>query len=182
MRSPSFRPALVNGLVAAGGSIFFVLLGVPGGIRDTDSLLAWSLCGLIILLTAALAYRAVRPHNMVERRVQTLSQVLISGLITGLAAGVLTVLIMLALNAFQLWELNQTPESTTLASGLRSGVTRVQDIFYNVSPRTTAIMAGLPLDAIKPPGNTPRADPTVDFFKMAILLVIAGVVGGGLHW
>ncbi|MCC7447799.1 MAG: hypothetical protein IT324_10295 [Anaerolineae bacterium] len=182
MRSPFFRRALINGLVAGGVIIFFVLIGIPGGISDVDGLPAWFVWGLFILVTAVLAYRAVRPHNIVERRNQTVPPVLISGLITGLVAAALMVLIMLALNAFQLWELRQTPESTTLASGLRSSVTRVQDIFYNVSPRTTAVMAGLPLDAIKPPGNTPRADPTADFFKMAILLVIAGVVGGGLHW
>jgi len=182
MRSPFFRRALINGLVAGGVIIFFVLIGIPGGISDVDGLPAWFAWGLFIFVTAVLAYRAVRPHNIAERRNQTLTQVLISGLITGLASAALMVLIMLALNAFQLWELRQTPESTTLASGLRSSVTRVQDIFYNVSPRTTAVMAGLPLDAIKPPGNTPRADPTADFFKMAILLVIAGVVGGGLHW
>ncbi len=182
MRSPFFRRALINGLVAGGVIIFFVLIGIPGGISDVDGLPAWFAWGLFMLVTLAFAYRAARPRNIVERRSQTLPQVVVSGLIVGLVAAALTVAVMLALNAFQVWELNQTPESTTLPSGLKSSVTRVQDIFYNVTPRTTAVMAGLPLDAIKPPANTPRADPTAGFFQMALLLVVAGVIGGGLHW
>jgi ABC-type branched-subunit amino acid transport system permease subunit len=176
---PLARRALTNGLIAGAAIAFFVLIGVPGGASDADSLPAWFAWGLFILIAFAFGYRAARGRTVAERRSQTLGRSVADGLIVGLVAALLIIALMCVINAAQLWEINLSPEATTLPNGFRSNITRVQDVLANVTPRTTAVMAGLPLDTIKTQDVHSRANPVGRFFLMAgLLLPVAGLAGG----
>ncbi len=180
MRSLQARRALNNGLMAGATIIFFILIGIPGGASDAEGLPAWFVWGLFMLTALVFGFLAARVRGVVERRTQTLAVSAARGLIVGLVAASMTVAAMCAINAAQLLELSLPKEAATLPNGLKSNITRVQDVLANVNARTTAVMAGLPVAAIQQ--STPRADPVGRFFLMAALLPIAAVAGGALSW
>lgn len=176
------RRAINTGLVAGVTVIFFILIGIPGGVSDADGLPAWFTWGLFMVVVGAFAWSISRPRNPVEERQQTLSGLLPRGAIIGTVAAALFVIVACGLNAFQVWELQQPVGGVKLQTDLQNKVARVQDIFANVTPRTTAVLAGLPLEAIKPPDGVPREDPALRFFLMACLLPLAGLLGVGAYW
>lgn len=179
----SRRRAINNGLIAGATVIFLILIGIPGGTNDVEGLPGWFGWGLFMVITGIFAYSVSRPRNPAEERAQTLPGLLVNGLIVGMLAASLTVTMACALNAFQLWELAQPNGGVKLATELPNKITRVQDVFENVTPRTTAVLAGLPLEAIKPKDTTiPRAEPIWRFFLTACLLPIAGMIGVAANW
>jgi ABC-type branched-subunit amino acid transport system permease subunit len=180
MRSLQARRALNNGLIAGATIIFFILIGIPGGASDAEGLPAWFVWGLFMLTAMVFGLLAARARSVTERRTQTLAVSAVRGLIVGLAAASMTIAAMCAINAAQLLELSLPKDAATLPNGLKSNITRVQDVLANVNPRTTAVMAGLPVAAIQQ--STLRADPVARFFVMAALLPIAATVGGALSW
>ncbi|HVO44666.1 MAG TPA: hypothetical protein VMT34_18695 [Aggregatilineales bacterium] len=182
LTNPRVRRAILSGLTTGFVVIFLILIGVPGGASDADGLPAWFAWGMFMLIALIFGRQAVRARNIREERSQTPLTSIGGGLVVGVIAAVLVVAAMCAINAAQLWELHLTPESSQYSNGLNANVTRVQDVLANVTPRTTAVMSGLPLDAIKPPGNTPRSDPTMGFILMACLLPVASTAGGALSW
>ncbi len=187
--TPQIRRAITNGLVAGLIIIFLIIIGIPGGKSDADSLPAWFAWALYILAVLGMAYTAARAHTFYERRTQTLSNSLIRGLVVGVLAAILTVSAMVVINGLQLQEivlhdeivrLGPGHDPTVLPSGLKMNVTRVQDIFFNVTPRTTAVMSGQPLSAIDPEDDSQRANPILGFILMSGMLIIAGGIGGSL--
>ena len=121
---------------------------------------AWFAWLIFLVAVAAFGLFNSRPRGIVEKRNFKPMNALAAGLIVGVIAASLTVTFMCAINAAQLWEISGP--ATMLDSGLRSNITRVQDVFWNVMPRTTATMSGLTEDDIRPPKpDTPRADPTL---------------------
>ncbi len=170
------RRGIIGGLIAGIVVIFLIMIGIPGGAGDANSLPAWFAWVLFLFVAAAFALFFTRPRGIVERRNAKAMNALAGGVVVGIVAASLTVTFMCAINAAQLWEINGPP--SMLDSGLRSNITRVQDVFWNVTPRTTAVMSGLAEDDIRPPNpDTPRAEPTLRFFLVAALLPLAGVVG-----
>jgi ABC-type branched-subunit amino acid transport system permease subunit len=181
--SSPLRRGLSGGLIAGGVITFLILIGIPGGASDTDGLPAWFAWALFLLVALALGYNAARPHSVPQQRAQKPVPSLLSGLIVGLVAAVMIVILMIGINAAQLWEINLPKDQGALPSGLKSNITRVQDVLANVTPRTSAVLSGLPLDEIKPPNGQTRADPTGGFIKMSCLLLsLAAALGGGLSW
>ncbi len=177
----SFRRALINGLIAGAVVVFFVLIGIPGGTGDADSLPPWFAWGLLMLAVGTFGFFAARPRTVVERRDATPTESLMRGAVVGITAAALLVVLMCAINAGQLWEISRP--STNLATGLRPNITRVQDVFWNVTSRSTAVMSGLSEKQINPSAlnGAERADPTFRFFLMACLLPLAGVIGAGVN-
>lgn len=174
----SARRGITNGLIAGAVIVFLILIGIPGA-TGSEALPDWIIWTLFILIALAFGFVAARARNLSERRAQTLSTAAAAGLVTGLLAAAVVVIVMLLINAAQIWELGVTRESLALPSGLRSNIARVQDVLANVTARTTAVMAGLPLEAIRPAdASVPRADPVGGFFGMSLLLVAAGTAGG----
>jgi ABC-type branched-subunit amino acid transport system permease subunit len=176
------RRAINSGFVAGITLIFLILIGIPGGASDADGLPAWFAWGLFMVVVGAFAWTACRARNPVEDRAQTLAGLLPRGAIIGTIAAALFVGVACGLNAFQLWELQQPVGGVPLQTGLQNKIARVQDIFANVTPRSTAVLAALPYEAIKTPDGTPRADPTLRFFLTACLLPLAGLLGVGGYW
>ncbi len=180
--TPAYKRALTNGLIAGVTVAFFILIGIPSGPSDTEGLPAWFAWGLFLLATGAFAWFAVRPRNPVQVRAQTLLNSMQRGAVVGTAAAALFVFTACTLNAAQLWELSQPIGGVKLTSELPNKITRVQDVFANVMPRTTAVLAGLPLEAIRSADGTgPRTDPTLRFFMLSLLFPLAGVIGAGAN-
>jgi ABC-type branched-subunit amino acid transport system permease subunit len=178
----TYRPAINTGLVAGVSIIFLILIGIPGGVSDADGLPGWFAWGLFMVIVGAFGYSVCRPRNPVEDRAQTLPGLLPRGAIIGTVAAALFVIVASGLNALQLWELQQPTGGVPLQTGLQNKVARVQDIFANVTPRTTAVLAGLPYEAIRTPDGVPRAEPLPRFFLMGCLLPIAGLLGVAVYW
>jgi ABC-type branched-subunit amino acid transport system permease subunit len=176
----SYRRALTTGAVVGITLIFLILIGLPGGSSDTDGLPAWFVWGAFMVVTAGFAWQVARPRNFAEERAQTPLKVLINGTLVGVIAAGFVVFAASALNAFQVWELAQPIGGVPLASGLTNKIARVQDVFGNVQPRTTAVLSGGETDAyrITAGSGKVRPDPFIGFFTMAALLPIAGILGG----
>src|SRR5579859_2353142 len=171
------RREVTNGLIAGAVVIFFILIGLPGGTGDNNTLPPWFSWMLFMLTTGAFAYFAVRPLNSSERRNTSTITALQRGVTVGILAAVLMVIAALAINAGQLWEMSSPPSQ--LPTGLSNNITTLHDILWNVSERTTAVLAGLSEAQTNPAmlAGAPRVDPTWHFFLMALLLPVAGLLG-----
>ena len=176
------RRAINNGLIAGAVLIFLILIGFPGGDTEEKSLPYWFIWGVFLAVVFGFGLLAARPRNVVEERRQKLSDTLRSGVVVGIVAAVLFVILAFVLNAFQLWEQAQPVGGVELETGIVNKVTRVQDVFFNVVPRTTAVMAALPTSALKPPDGVPRAEPGLRFILMSGLFAVAGLAGGAFSY
>src|SRR5436853_6036866 len=106
---PWMKPAITSGLIAGGTVTFFILIGIPGGSSDEDSLPAWFAWALFLLITGLFAYFAARTgqaRRTADRRALTLPEATLRGLVLGLSAAVVFFLVAIVLNAGQLWERN----------------------------------------------------------------------------
>ena len=175
------RRALNNGLIAGLVLIFLVLIGIPGG-TGGDALPPWFTWVLFALTVGTFAFFAVRPRNIVERRESSIPKALSGGLTVGVVAAAIVVVAALAINAAQLWEIGFPRDASTLPSGMHNNIMGVQDVFHNVTERTTAVLSGLDESQVNPSMTDNRADPSLRFFLLACLLPIAGIAGGGLNW
>src|SRR5258708_38593908 len=78
------RRAISGGLIAGIVVLFFILIGIPGGAGETDTLPAWFSWALFITVTAAFAFASPPPRNSFERRTPKPIQMPVGRLIVGL--------------------------------------------------------------------------------------------------